>query len=536
MIKNRTTPPFFILQGLLLLSIIAFIVTPCFGQNSAKDTSTNVPKKMIIQHDTTSNDNINHRLELEIEKLKSAQENYDKKVNLLILILTVLLVLGTLSSIVGFIRAERRETKAFNLVIENAQDAKQSSLDLKQRENLIFTESQKTLTLVNETLTLSTEASRRASKSLELRLKKSMGSLENDSRRIIEESGAYEDDKNLTTNKNICSEIHRVGRKLEGLENNLVILEDSDISLKPYCCFIRGADSYLSDHYDQAKEYWETVSNLSDAEPTLKSLSLYWIGYVNNNLGEFTKAINNFRKAYDLAKDSRKYELQRIQLETRFFNNEDIKEVIEDFNRLKEAIEQDREEKSTLVLASRKNKALTTLGNIYYEFGNQNKTVTDKKYSFDKSKKIFAELLSIKGDSNICNQLYSLDNEKKDKNKWIIFGFAESLYQLASLENNTDVKAEAKRIFDEIIYPLAENEFLNREEKRTKVLAKTTQLICAIRAGKNDMFINNTKSQVELALGDVDSRLTIYSQLQRRNVTRAVFRDNLEILLNQKEI
>lgn len=517
---------------LFLLTVIIFITTSCFGQNRGKDSVVNVPSKTIIQNHNRPNDNINYLLE--IEKLKSAQENYDKKINIVIIILTILLALGTGFSIAGFIRAESRETKAFKMTLENAQEAKQSRNDSKERENTVFEDSHKIMTLVNETLTMANESTMRASKSFETRLNKAIVDYEKNSRIIIEDSGAYEDDKNLTTNKVICSDIHRVGRKIEGIvENNLIVLEGSNVSLQPFCFFIRGADSYLSEHFGEALDYWRIVSILPDAEVKLRSLSYYWIGYVNNNLGYFPKAINSFKKAQELATDSRKYEIQRIQLETQFFNNEPINQIIDDLKNLLSLIENDKSGESTHTLVLRKTKVLTTLGNVYYQLGNQTKLDEERKQYYNESKKIFADLLNIKEGEDVFAKIYSLDNNQKDKFKWIIFGYTESLYKLASGDKNEEEINLATELFKKVVSSLAENEFLNREEKRTKVLAKTTQLICSVRAKDDESIIINTKSHLVAAL-NVDTFLTIYSQLQRRNVGRQIFLQDLDKLLSQR--
>ena len=520
------------MKKLFLLIVIIFITTSCFGQNGGKDSVVNVPSKTINQNYNRPNDNINYLLE--IEKLKSAQENYDKRVNFVIIILTILLAFGTGFSIAGFIRAEIRETKAFKMTLENAQEAKQSSNDSKKRENTVFEDSHKIMTLVNATLTMANEASKRASKSFETRLNKAIEAYEKNSRIIIEDSGAYEDDKNLTTNKVICSDIHRVGRKIEGIvEHNLIVLEDSNVSLQPFCIFIRGADSYLSEHFGEALDYWSAVSILPNAEVKLRSLSYYWIGYVNNNLGKFTKAIGSFKKAQELATDSRKYEIQRIQLETQFFNNEPINQIIDDLKSLLVLIEKDESGESTHILVSRKTKVLTTLGNVYYQLGNQSNLGKERKQYYNESKKIFADLLNIKEGEDVFAKIYSLDNYKKDKSKWIIFGYTESLYKLASEDNDNEKINLAIELFKKVVYSLAENEFLNREEKRTKVLAKTTQLICSVRANDDEGTISNTKSHVEAALS-IDTFLTIYSQIQRRNVNRQIFIEDLDKLLSRR--
>lgn len=374
-------------------------------------------------------------------------------------------------------------------------------------------------------LSLATDASKRASKSLENRLIKTMESLNKDSLEIIVQSQAFYDDKNLTTDNNIRSEIHRICRKIEGLEINLVILEDSNIKLEPYCNFIRGADSYLSEQFNQAIKYWTDVTLFSN-DNKLKSLAYFWIGYINNNLGNFTTALSNFKKAQELAVDSRKYELLRIQLETRFFNNENPVEIVKEFVNLILHIDRETTDESITDRERRKIKILTTLGNIYHQMGNEANSDKERLEYYQKSKDIFTNLLKIDESKDVFNQIYS---KKKDSDKWIIFGYAESIFLLGQ-------KDLAKRIFKDIVYHLAENEYINRVEKRTKTLAKTTQLICATRTDENEIVINNTKSQVDSALCCVDKRLTIYSQIQRRNVSRNKFTEDINKLLGEKVI
>lgn len=472
----------------------------------------------------------------EIDKIKATQDGYNSMVNITLIGLGTLLTIGTGFSIVGFIKTEKRESTSFRLTLESVQEAKAASFESKENENRILAESQKTLSLVNETLTLATEASKRASKSLETRLRRSILNLENDSKEVVEYSGAFEDDKNLTTDKSKCSDIHRIGRKIEGIENNLVILGDATLddtntqglNLKPYCNFIRGTDSYLSEQFSEAVEYWKAVTNSADSETKLQSLAYYWMGYINNNLGDFNKAKNSFNKAFELANDSRKFELRRIQLETRFFNHEPIKDIVDEFEILLRSISTNHLEDSLGVLQLRESKILTTLGNIYYQWGNEVKEKEEAQKCFVKSSDIFTKLLQINPREDILSQLHAIPDGKKDKLKWVIFGYVESLYKVAANEQDLEI---AKSIYKDIVYVLAENEFLNREEKRTKVLAKTTQLICAVRCTESPIIINNHKSQVENILGDIDRRLTIYSQMQRRNVKREVFREDLEAIL-----
>jgi tetratricopeptide (TPR) repeat protein len=512
------------LKLLFLVCCLLFLPEIIYCQSLSTSDSSNF--QMFILEQKRNNAETNNQL----ARLDDRSEHYDKKVNALLTVLAILLALGTGFSIFGFIKSEMRESKSYKMALQDAVHNKEAIADPGSRENLVFTQSQRTLTLVNETLSLATEASKRASKSLETRLKKTMDDLEDDSREILDSSQAFDDDKNLTIDKDICSEIHRIGRKIEGLENNLVILEDANIILKPFCNFVRGADTYLSEQFNQGIEYWKDVANSPFTEQKLRSLAFYWIGYVYNNIGDFVKAKTNFKKAHDLAIDSRKYELSRILLETSFFNRENISQIITDLKKLIITIENDTSDESKQVLNSRRSRLLTTLGNVYYQFGTEADSPEDRKSHYQNSRKIFAELLHLDETSNILSQIQSLDNERRDRMKWVIFGYAESMFQLSENESELEL---SQNIFKKFIYHLAENEFLNREERRTKVLAKTTQLICAIRCKDDDILLSNIKSQVDSAIGGVDKRLTIYSQLQRRNVKREQLRHDIDKLFRQ---
>lgn len=413
--------------------------------------------------------------------------------------------------------SEQRSAGIHSLTIENDKTSQ-------QRSNQIFEESQKTLTLVNETLKLATEASSRASKSLENRLNLTMKELERESISTIEQSEAYTDDKLLTQDKNICSEIHRVGRKIEGLMNNIVILENTQFKLDPHCCFIKGAHDYLEEQFYDAIKSWEDTIQHEKTPANLKSLAYFWIGYVNNNLHDFRKAIINFRGALEFANETREFELRRIQIETRFFNKESNSDLVSDMNSLIQELNVKQTINFNREVEKQKIRMLTTLGNLYHQIGNEEEDAIRKKDYYTLAKRTFGELLNIKEDTDIVSHIANMKDGKRDKEKWVIFGYAEAIFMLGEIE-------PAQKLYKNFIMRLAGNEFIRREEKRTKVLARTTQLICSIRA-KLLENVNEYRLSVESTLSDADKRLTIYSQFQRRNVTIQDFRDDLESFMS----
>ncbi len=110
------------------------------------------------------------------------------------------------------------------------------------------------------------------------------------------------------------------------------------------------------------------------------------------------------------------------------------------------------------------------------------------------------------------------------QDKWALFGYAEMLYKLGN-------ESEAQQIFKEQIRKESLSEYVRREEPRTKVLAKTTELICCLRVPDLENEVHSIQSFVLQELGRVDPRLTVYSQVQKRNVTKDEFIKDLEELM-----
>jgi hypothetical protein len=405
-----------------------------------------------------------------------------------------------------------------------------------QAEEIKTTET--TIALVNRTLELAVQASERSARSLQIRLENILDSIETESIKLVENSGAFEDDKNLTLKREIQTEIHRIANKIEGLENNLVILDQEGIDkqkaikLTPYATFIKGTDQYLKEQFSDALATWETLlrTELQCYETDkLKSLIYYWIGYLNNNLLKFKDGIINFANAEKLCEDSRKYELQRMQIETRFFSNESPEVISEDLEKLLNKVENDLS-LSTTVKKNRTSKILNTLGNVYYSNYRTTNIEKLKLEYLKKSKKTFLDVLNLTDDSIIEQSIRDMDKAEKDKQKWVIFGLAESMYHID--EKNKEI---AIKLFEKEVINLAEREYENREEKRTKVLAKTCQLICHYRINKEDADkLDNDRAMIELPLSDLNKQLTIYSQLVRKNVEYEEFKNHLKDIISKK--
>jgi hypothetical protein len=96
-------------------------------------------------------------------------------------------------------------------------------------------------------------------------------------------------------------------------------------------------------------------------------------------------------------------------------------------------------------------------------------------------------------------------------------------------------KKIAIALFEKEVITLAEREYDTREEKRTKVLAKSCQLLCWQRINPNDKEkLENIRAMIEIPLSDLNDSLTIYSQILRRNIEYSEFKNQLKLVINNK--
>ncbi len=225
----------------------------------------------------------------------------------------------------------------------------------------------------------------------------------------------------------------------------------------------------------------------------------------HNNLGDFSEAVRNLERALNYSKGPQVYELKRISIESRFFDKDEPEpeELIRSLGMLvKEISEQPQSEE----VHARRRKIFVTLGNIHHVIGERNRRAGNLK------------------EANHQFQSAQQNFEKaSDKDKWARFGLAEAFFRSGNVE-------AARKMFEEKVLPDAQKESIDRMEPRTRVVGRMTELICFVRIPDlNDRFAQ-IHGQVLDSLADVDGRLTIYSQIQRRNVTRNEFISDLALL------
>lgn len=444
---------------------------------------------------------IQQSLEMEVAILREKVETTSGRINLLISFLIVILAIGGITSVVGWFRTERRTGEAHSVAMNGEQASQERSAEV---HRTFLSGSKDTLELVNETLTLAKKATERATKDMENKANNTLKKLDEQSKDLIEDALAQEDDRALVAKPDKREQLSSLAQKIGGLET---FQDFFQFELTPHCKFIRGMEHHLKQHFMDAFECWRSVALDKNTDPILKRLSWYWVGYEHNNLCNFPEAEINFKKALETATGIRRFELQRILIETRFFNKKTVspETLISPFKDLLNSIEKELGNEG---MSKKKAEILNTLGNIYFQIGNEhraNSNDTKAKENYQLAKECY--------------------EKARGQAKWVLFSLAETLYKLGERNDTEKLFRNAK---DEAIV-----EYICREEPRTKVLARTTELICCIRVKGLREEATGIHSQVIEALGRVDNRLTVYSQIQKRNVTKDEFRQDLAELMKE---
>jgi tetratricopeptide (TPR) repeat protein len=391
--------------------------------------------------------------------------------------------------------ADRRAQESHLLAIGGEKDSQKRATQI---HSALFESSKDTLTLVNDTLRLAKDASDRAANIIQRRADELLLDLDSKSRTLV--NIAYSDDRGLVTNPKRRSQVGSLASKIHGFENNRFILP-VDVALTPACQFIRGLDFHLKQQFDDAFEAWDAVTKAKsvDASDQLKSLAWYWIGYENNNIGNFDEAETNFSHAEMFESGPRRFELQRIRVESRFFNVKAGLAVksIPSIKGILDAVSSDNSDQ----VNKHKISVIRTYGNILLQAGREESAKENKTKFFKEAEAVFQQIARVEG-------------------KWAAFGLGQALWYQGRLEDANEYLRIARRA--------AQQEDVDRIEPRTKVLARTTELVCCVLIDEFGRDAPAVYGNLINALGMVEDTLTVYSQIQKRNVYKDQFEGDLK--------
>jgi tetratricopeptide (TPR) repeat protein len=503
------------IRGFVAVALV-IAATYASGPPSAIAASVGQPTtSTVTQSGSTTPSSSDPNLYRELGGLQSQVDSQGDLVKLILVFLTLLLSL----SVAGFVFAERRSRQIHALAIQGetaaqVRIAEAHELAMKgeaagqARAGEVHTGflegSLNTLSLVNQTLELERVASERAGRAIEDKARHQLNALDQAAKALLA-AVPVDDDHALVTNQSTRAELTSLAAKINSFEINRFILP-SDMPLTPHCQFIRGMQLHLDQRFADAFREWEAIA-LSDAAPTdLRSLTWYWIGRERTNLAQFDEAEAAFRHALDHASKERSYELQRIRLELKFFDAQrcDAERLVSELKRLIEEVGAVESEAAAKALP----RIWATLANVHHELAQEHRTagrVEQAREHFEAAATIFQSI--------------------RDE-KWAVFGLAEALWWLGRRD-------EAEQLFAKEARRFAQDEYVHRTEFRTKVLARSAELLCCARSKSLRGDVDHVYQDVLDALGHVDERMTVYSEIQRRNVSKKAFRGDMDLLVEQ---
>ena len=432
------------------------------------------------------------------------------------IILTFIALLLTLSA-AGFVLTDRRAREVHSLAIrgESAAQARiaeahqlamkgESATQTRVAEvhTSFLQGSLQTLDLVNQTLELERIASQRAASAVEEKARDQLKRLDQDAKYLLSRVPT-DDDHKLVSDQALRGDLTSLARRIASFDSALLPVE---VPLTPHCRFVRGMQLHLEQHFDDAFDEWEEVAFGEGVDPDLRSLTWYWIGRERGNLGQYADAERALEQALKDAPEARRYEVERLKLELEFFDAGSYQPATL-LDQMQQLIDKTRAvgtDTATRALPHMK----AILGNLHYELALEcraNGKVAEARAHFEQCKTIF---------------------EGIQDEKWAIFGLAEALWWLGE-------RKKAESLFANEARALAQDDYVHRIEYRAKVLARSAELICCARATELRPQADHIFQDVLDALGRVDGRMTIYSEVQRRNVTKTEFVADMNVILHQ---
>ncbi len=228
--------------------------------------------------------------------------------------LLAVLTLGGLLSVVFSIRDQRRVTQLHELAVTGETAAQRRS---EESFSSFLTESQKTLTLVNDTLTLAKESTDRAAHAMQVNAEARVNSIEGRAEALMLRAFNSGEFESILDELELRNDLRRIAGDLGGLEG---YLELQSMPLPPHCRFVKAIDLFLKDDTRGALELLQRAEQ--EARPgDLHRFTLYWIGYMQLTIGQYESAR---RKFYDdegglRTEDREHHQLERMELEAEFF-------------------------------------------------------------------------------------------------------------------------------------------------------------------------------------------------------------------------
>lgn len=524
------------------------------------------------------------KLSDEVDDLKIEVEGTEHFVEVMLTpigVLVAILAAGGILGVVYSIRDQRRTSQMHELAVSGEVAAQKRS---EQSYGSFLEQSQTTLSLVNDTLQLAKEANDRAMQSTKDKAQSRIDEIEERSQTLLLDVFTEEEFELIITDTHRRNELHDIASELRSLEGFLSL---QDITLGQYTKFIKALDQFLLDDTLAAIQ----ALRLSAQEKTvgdLEHFAEYWLGYMLTTIGEYEEALRKFKHDKLALKpgDPEYFQLERIMAETEFFlvakrNAESetarkdsavtdpaerflsVASILDGLSELAVTLDESKNEHGK---AHTRLEIARTRADIYewvaYDANHLDDPLGPDAISAadavlagnSKEERPPFKAVEFATEDHFSDQWGALREpdvfrawalrqaeticwEQEGRDIGLEFALGECLFKLGEDE-------EADAVFHDAAHTL-EHEFKELHEKRLSASLHQSVLIChsrLLRLRKDDPDeVRDQKRGVRDALSDTldvvkdmrQGRVTVFSQIQRRNIPQAEFKAEVEAIFKQ---
>jgi tetratricopeptide (TPR) repeat protein len=485
------------------------------------------------------------------EKLDSAETSFERLLYPVGILVAILAAGGTLGIVFSF-RDQRRTSQLHELTVAGELSAQKRT---EQSYGSFLEQSQTTLSLVNDTLKLAKEANDRAMQDAKSKAEAEVEVVDARSRALLNDAFGQEEFSLIIDDDGYRHQLHSIADDARLLQGYLRL---QGIKFGRYTKFIKALDQFLTDDTEGAIEAL-TLSVGEGGVSELQRFEEYWLGYMLTAIGDYSGAIKRFtHDRVGVKEDHPEYfQLSRIIAETEYFliakenadknldsppaeRQKQVESVLEDLSELTEKLRSssgDRGREDT----DRRRHALLEIARtradihewIAYDRGHLDDSLDESKQaakSETEKEDLKARTEALEKVREICKGV-----EKKDRNLDLNFALAECLFKLGEGK-------KAREAFESASATL-NHEFDVQHEKRRSASLHQSLLICQVRLlglvdkkerKSQKVEVNRALKEAAKELKDMrQPSVTVFSQVQRRNIAQEDFAEELQAIVNK---
>lgn len=505
----------------------------------------------------------------------SKNEKWLDRVLLPVTVLLGILGLGGGLGVVFSIRDQRRTSQLHQLTVAGELSSQRRA---EQGYATFLEQSQTTLSLVNDTLRLGKEATDRAAHSMQQRAQSQVDAIEERARDLMMNAFTEGEFERIIVDPEQRDELESIAEGLRVLEGYLSL---QDMQLPEYAQFVKALDLFLHDETEAALRSLQLASQKRSVGD-LGEFVEYWLGYVLSTVGAYREALTRF--SHDKVQvghlSSQYFQLERVIAETEFFvraavvareaqseEGDHDEDPHERFERVTDLLDHlatraaQMEEPSGEQARSEDRLEVARTRADILEWVAYDPQHLDEPIEFEKrvgaeaivgiaepvaSFKDFAEMpiwreledpdalryWALSQAKHICLQ-------QPDPDIDLSFALAESRFKLGLEVENEEIKSAFKSIAHDLPRQLGPN-----LEKRRVASLQQSLLIAHVRLHKLDPKEATQHASDALrahreaheALHGIEQGVTVFSQLQRRNLPKSEFEREIDSIIDQEHI